>query len=60
MGFFGSFYAEGEINLLMEYMDGGSLDRVLQRVGRIPEAIIGAIAMDMLGKVSSLRLVMLK
>lgn len=45
VGFFGSFYADGEINLLMEYMDGGSLDRVLQRVGRLPEDICGHVCL---------------
>lgn len=36
-GFYGSFHCEGEINILMEWMDAGSLDQILKRVGRIPE-----------------------
>ncbi|XP_065571799.1 dual specificity mitogen-activated protein kinase kinase 1-like [Artemia franciscana] len=43
VGFFGAFYSEGEINICMEYMDGGSLDLILKRVGRIPEQILGKI-----------------
>ncbi|EGD72830.1 STE/STE7/MEK1 protein kinase [Salpingoeca rosetta] len=43
VGFFGSFWHEGEIHILMEYMDGGSLDVVLRRVGRIPENVIAVI-----------------
>lgn len=45
VGFYGSFYADGEINLLMEYMDGGSLDRLLQRVGRLPEDVCGHVCL---------------
>ena len=45
VGFYGSFYADGEINLLMEYMDGGSLDGVLKRVGRLPEDVVGYICL---------------
>eukprot|EP01147_Barroeca_monosierra_P002687 gene2687-5577_t len=43
VGFFGSFWHEGEIHILMEYMDGGSLDVVLQRIGRIEEPVIAVI-----------------
>ena len=31
------FYSDGEINICMEYMDGGSLDLVLKKTGKIPE-----------------------
>ena len=37
VGFYGSFHCEGEINILMEWMDAGSLDQLLKKVGRIPE-----------------------
>ena len=30
-------YSDGEINICMEYMDGGSLDLVLKKTGKIPE-----------------------
>ena len=29
--------SDGEINICMEYMDGGSLDLVLKKTGKIPE-----------------------
>eukprot|EP00043_Microstomoeca_roanoka_P020315 m.244201 g.244201 ORF g.244201 m.244201 type:complete len:398 (+) comp17145_c1_seq2:260-1453(+) len=45
VGFYGSFWHEGEIHILMEYMDGGSLDFVLRRVGRIPEAVVAVICL---------------
>eukprot|EP00730_Choanoeca_flexa_P001327 TRINITY_DN10586_c0_g1_i5.p1 TRINITY_DN10586_c0_g1~~TRINITY_DN10586_c0_g1_i5.p1 ORF type:complete len:350 (+),score=56.93 TRINITY_DN10586_c0_g1_i5:52-1101(+) len=48
IGFYGSFWHEGEINILMEYMDGGSLDAVLQRTGRIPENVLAEIAHSIL------------
>ena len=37
VGFYGSFYSDGDINLLMEYMDAGALDHILKGVGRIEE-----------------------
>ncbi len=30
-------FSDGEINIFMEYMDGGSLDLILRKNGRIPE-----------------------
>lgn len=30
-------FSDGEINICMEYMDGGSLDLVLKKNGKIPE-----------------------
>ncbi len=48
VNFYGSFYADSEINLLMEYMDGGSLDRVLLRVGRLPEPVVATTAAHVL------------
>ena len=32
-----TFLSDGEINICMEYMDGGSLDLVLKKTGKIPE-----------------------
>ncbi|GFS40221.1 hypothetical protein NPIL_281261 [Nephila pilipes] len=43
VGFYGAFYSDGEINICMEYMDGGSLDLVLKKAGRIPEKILGKV-----------------
>jgi len=36
-------HSDGEISICMEYMDGGSLDLILKKAGRIPEAILGTI-----------------
>lgn len=44
VGFYGTFSSHSEISICMEYMDGGSLDLILKRVGRIPEEILGKIA----------------
>lgn len=35
-------FSDGEISICMEYMDGGSLDLILQKT-RIPESILGTI-----------------
>jgi len=35
-------YSDGEISICMEYMDGGSLDLILQKT-RIPEPMLGTI-----------------
>jgi serine/threonine protein kinase len=36
-------FSDGEISICMEYMDGGSLDLILKKAGRIPESILGTI-----------------
>lgn len=36
-------FSDGEISICMEYMDGGSLDLILKKAGRIPEPILGTI-----------------
>ncbi|CDS37853.1 dual specificity mitogen activated protein [Echinococcus multilocularis] len=43
IGFYGAFLADGNINICMEYMDGGSLDMVLKHAGRMPEPIVSRI-----------------
>ncbi|EFN77355.1 Dual specificity mitogen-activated protein kinase kinase dSOR1 [Harpegnathos saltator] len=43
VGFYGAFYSDGEISICMEYMDGGSLDLILKKAGRIPEPILSTI-----------------
>lgn len=43
VGFYGAFYSDGEISICMEYMDGGSLDLILKKAGKIPESILGFI-----------------
>lgn len=36
-------HSDGEISICMEYMDGGSLDLILKKAGKIPEPILGTI-----------------
>ncbi|XP_067639391.1 dual specificity mitogen-activated protein kinase kinase dSOR1 isoform X1 [Eurosta solidaginis] len=55
VGFYGAFYSDGEISICMEYMDGGSLDLILKRAGRIPESILGKITLAVLKGLSYLR-----
>lgn len=55
VGFYGAFYNDGEISICMEYMDGGSLDLILKRAGRIPESILGKITDAVLKGLSYLR-----
>lgn len=55
VGFYGAFYSDGEISICMEYMDGGSLDLILKRAGRIPEEILGKITSAVLKGLSYLR-----
>lgn len=40
----GSFYANGEISIILEYMDGGSIADLLARHCTIPEGYLSAIA----------------
>jgi len=37
VGYFGCYHRDGEVNIFMEYMDGGSLDLILRKIGKIPE-----------------------
>ncbi|KAE8743072.1 hypothetical protein FOCC_FOCC011318 [Frankliniella occidentalis] len=55
VGFYGAFYSDGEISICMEYMDGGSLDLILKKAGRIPEPILGTITLAVLKGLSYLR-----
>ncbi|XP_054285653.1 dual specificity mitogen-activated protein kinase kinase dSOR1-like isoform X10 [Macrosteles quadrilineatus] len=55
VGFYGAFYSDGEISICMEYMDGGSLDLILKKAGRIPENILGTITSAVLKGLSYLR-----
>ena len=49
-GFYGAFHSDGEINICMEYMDGGSLDLVIKKNGRIPEKYLRKITYAVLRK----------
>ncbi|XP_026463590.1 dual specificity mitogen-activated protein kinase kinase dSOR1 [Ctenocephalides felis] len=55
VGFYGAFYSDGEISICMEYMDGGSLDLILKKAGRIPEDMLGVITSAVLKGLSYLR-----
>lgn len=44
VGYYGTFYSDGEISVCMEHMDAGSLDLVLKKAGRIPENILGKVS----------------
>lgn len=55
VGFYGAFYSDGEISICMEYMDGGSLDLILKRAGKIPENVLGKITLAVLKGLSYLR-----
>lgn len=44
LGFYGAFTTNNDISICMEFMDGLSLDIVLQLVGRIEEKWVGRIA----------------
>ncbi|CAG5105125.1 Oidioi.mRNA.OKI2018_I69.chr1.g1856.t1.cds [Oikopleura dioica] len=45
VAFYGSYqYQRSQIRICMEYMDGGSLDKVITRFGKLHESIIGAVA----------------
>eukprot|EP01135_Chromosphaera_perkinsii_P006760 Nk52_evm8s578 gene=Nk52_evmTU8s578 len=45
--FYGACYKEGDIRMFMEYMDGGSLEKMYQTLGPIPENIVGKICFAM-------------
>ncbi|KPM06921.1 dual specificity mitogen-activated protein kinase kinase 1-like protein [Sarcoptes scabiei] len=55
VGFYGAFYSEGEINICMEYMDGGSFDLVLKKAGRIDEHILGKVTIAVIKGLNYLR-----
>lgn len=55
VGFYRAFQSNGEISICMEYMDGGSLDLIVRRAGRIPESILGKITLAVLKGLSYLR-----
>lgn len=55
VGFYRAFQTDGEISICMEYMDGGSLDLILKRVGRIPEKYLGKITHAVLKGLAYLR-----
>jgi len=55
VGYFGSYQCDGEINIFMEYMNGGSLDVVLRKIGKIPELYTRKITTAVLRGLAYLR-----
>ena len=50
-----SIYSDGEIHICMEYMDGGSLDLVIKKAGKIAEKYLRKITYAVLRGLSYLR-----
>ena len=48
-------YSDGEIHICMEYMDGGSLDLVIKKAGKIAEKYLRKITYAVLRGLSYLR-----
>ena len=48
--FLGAFYQQGQISIVLEYMDGGTLEDIIKQVGAegIPEPILGKMALQLL------------
>nr|NP_001071954.1 mitogen-activated protein kinase kinase [Ciona intestinalis]BAE06544.1 mitogen-activated protein kinase kinase [Ciona intestinalis] len=44
VGYYGTFYSDGEISICMESMDAGSLDLVLKKARKIPEIYLGKVS----------------
>jgi hypothetical protein len=44
VSFYGAFYANEQLSLVLEYMDMNSLAEVLKRVGAFPEGAVSAVA----------------
>jgi len=55
VGYYGAYHSDGEINICMEYMNGGSLDLALKQEGKIPEKYTRKITYAVLRGLSYLR-----
>jgi mitogen-activated protein kinase kinase 1 len=55
VGFYGAFQSENEINICMEYMNGGSLDLIMRKTGRIKERVLSIISQGVLKGLKYLR-----
>ena len=55
VGFYGAYNSDGEINMVMEYMEGGSLDLVMKKIGKIEEQYSRKITHAVLRGLSYLR-----
>ena len=50
-----NIYSDGEIHICMEFMDGGSLDLVIKKAGKIQEKYLRKITYAVLRGLSYLR-----
>lgn len=48
IGFYGAFFNSGRICILTEHMDLGSLEKVYQRAGSIPEQVLGVVTVSVI------------
>lgn len=48
VSFYGAFMNEGDLCIMMEFMDVGSLDSIYNKMGVVPEHIIGGIGYHIL------------
>ncbi|KAL3085017.1 hypothetical protein niasHS_010086 [Heterodera schachtii] len=55
VGFYGAFTTNNDISICMEFMDGLSLDIVLQSVGRVEEKWVGRIAVAVINGLTYLK-----
>lgn len=53
--FYGAFYKEGCIYIALEYMDVGTLAKVISTVGRVPEPVLAGVAYQMLWALAYMR-----
>jgi len=44
VGYYGTYFSDGDISICMEHMDAGSLDLVLKKAHRIPENILSTVS----------------
>ena len=47
--FYGAFYRDAQISIGLELMDAGSLEDILRRVGKFPEAALAIITVQVFG-----------
>jgi len=48
VGYYGTYFSDGDINICMEHMDAGSLDLVMKNAHRIPENILSIVTKSVL------------
>ena len=48
VAFYGAYYTEGFVNIVLEYMDGGSMCNALAQCGPLPEPVLAGVAFQCL------------